>query len=159
MEQFSLFVYGSLKTDGEHHDVVASHLTGSQKAMLPGALFQRDDGYWSARDVRPCWVGSADAGADIGRLASTTAVGRVDHEFDLHNEPSIEGEVLHLSGGASLLEKLDLFEGFDSRKNFQQNDYLRVAVRVQLGAHQHPCFCYIDAQGVPALPGGPVEKA
>ncbi len=146
MEQFSLFVYGSLKTDGEHHDVVAPYLVGTQKALLPGSLFQRDDGYWSARDVRACWMGSGDTKTDIGRLASTTAVGRVDHEFDLHNEPSIEGEVLHLSGGPALLEKLDRFEGFDMGKAGEANDYLRVAVRVNLGAHQQPCFCYIDAQ-------------
>lgn len=157
MDQFSIFAYGSLKTDGEHHDVVAPYLVGAQKASLSGTLVQRDDGYWSARDVRGCWTGSADTKADIGRLASMIAIGRSIHEFDLHNEPAIEGEVLHLSGGPELLEKLDLFEGIDGRLGGTENGYLRVAVRVNLGSHQHPCFCYVDAQLAPVSTEGPAE--
>ena len=155
--RFSLFVYGSLQTTGEHHDIVKPYLHQSQKAMLAGSLHRRSDDYWTVRDVRACWEGTSDWAADISRLASTTGIGRVHHEFDLHDEPMIEGEVLYLQGGASLLRRLDEFEGFRGEGQ-EGNEYLRVAVRVSLGAHNHACFCYVDARPDPTLPEGKVGK-
>jgi gamma-glutamylcyclotransferase (GGCT)/AIG2-like uncharacterized protein YtfP len=159
--RFSLFTYGSLRTDGEHHDIVAPYLIGTQKATLPGALHRRQDGYWTVRDIPACWTGTTDRHADIVRLASTTGVGRDDHEFELYDEPVIEGEVLHLNGGSILLARLDEFEGFRGEPGTVENEYLRVAVRVNMGAHQQPCFCYADAKyegGGPTAPEGKVGR-
>ena len=158
--RFSLFVYGSLRTIGEHHDIVAPYLQQAQKANLAGTLHRRQDRYWTVRDVRPCWVGSMNWAADISRLASTTGIGRVHHEFSLYDDEVIEGEVLYLQGGAKLLKQLDEFEGFRGEPDSEgvDNEYLRVAVRVSLGAHNHACFCYIDARPDPALPEGKVGK-
>jgi gamma-glutamylcyclotransferase (GGCT)/AIG2-like uncharacterized protein YtfP len=156
--RFSLFAYGSLRTNGEHHDVVAPYLEQAQKATLAGTLHRRADRYWTVRDVRPCWTGTLEWGADIERLASTTGVGRVHREFQ-HDEDVIEGEVLYLTGGAKLLRRLDEFEGFRAEPGSGvDNDYLRVAVRVSLGAHNHPCFCYVDARPDPSAPEGKVAR-
>lgn len=156
--RFSLFTYGSLRTTGEHHDLVAPFVEQVQKAMLAGTLHRRQDRYWTVRDVRFCWMGTHDWRADIVRLASTTGIGRVHHEFNLHDEPSIEGEVLYLRGGAQLLRRLDEFEGFRGQPGQADNEYLRVAIRVSLGAHNHPCFCYIDARPDPSQPEGKVGR-
>jgi gamma-glutamylcyclotransferase (GGCT)/AIG2-like uncharacterized protein YtfP len=156
--RFSLFAYGSLRTIGEHHDIVAPYLEQAQKANLAGTLHRRSDRYWTVRDVRACWTGTMDWVADISRLASTTGIGRVHHEFNIHDEPVIEGEVLYLRGGARLLKKLDEFEGFRGQPGEADNEYLRVAVRVSLGAHNHACFCYVDARPDPSLPEGKVGK-
>lgn len=157
--RFSLFAYGSLRTDGEHHDVVADYLEQAQKATLAGTLHRRQDRYWTVRDVRACWTGSMDWAADIQRLASTTGIGRVHHEFNVYDEEIIEGEVLYLRGGARLLKRLDEFEGFRGEPGSGvENDYLRVAVRVSLGAHNHPCFCYVDARPDPSAPEGKVAR-
>ncbi len=154
---FSLFAYGSLRTGGEHHDIVSPFLIQAQKANLPGTLHRRKDQYWTVREVNPCWMGSLDWEADINRLASTTAVSRTEQEFTSLEEPMIEGEVLHLNGGARLLARLDEFEGFRGGSEGGKSEYLRVAVRLTLGAHPYPCFCYIDAKD-PGVPEGPVGK-
>ncbi len=156
--RFSLFAYGSLRTNGEHHDLVAPYLEQAQKAMLPGSIHRRSDNYWTVREVRGCWTGSMNWSADISRLASTTGIGRVFHEFDIHDEPMVEGEVLYLKGGAKLLQRLDEFEGFRGDPETADNEYLRVAVRVSLGAHNHPCFCYVDARQDADQPEGKVGK-
>ncbi len=154
---FSLFAYGSLRSSGEHHDIVKPYLIEAQKASLPGTIHRRKDEYWTVRDVNPCWVGSMNWEADINRLSSTTAVSRTEQEFTSLEEPLIEGEVLHLNGGARLLARLDEFEGFRGEPGTSENEYLRVAVRLALGAHPHPCFCYIDAKD-PDVPEGKVGK-
>ncbi len=153
--RFSLFAYGSLRTNGEHHDIVQPYLIEAQKASLPGTLHRRHDQYWTVRDVQGCWVGSHNWEADISRLASTTAVSRVEQEFPSREDPMIEGEVLHLNGGAKLLARLDEFEGF--RGESADNEYIRLAVRLTLGAHPYPCFCYVDAKD-PDAPEGKVGK-
>lgn len=156
--RFSLFTYGSLRTNGEHHDIVAPYLEQAQKANLAGTLHRRQDGYWTVRDVRGCWDGTLDWAADISRLASTTGIGRVHREFNIHDDPAIEGEVLYLRGGAQLLKRLDEFEGFRGETESAGNEYLRVAVRVSLGAHNHACFCYVDARPEATDPEGRVGK-
>lgn len=154
---FALFTYGSLRTDGEHHDLVAPYLIQVQKASLPGTVHRRQDEYWTVRDVNPCWIGSLDWEADINRLSSTLAISRSECDFTSLEEPLIEGELLHLNGGARLLAQLDRFEGFHGEPETTSNEYVRVAVRVTLGAHPLACFCYVDARG-PDHPEGKVGK-
>lgn len=156
--RFSLFTYGSLRTTGEHHDLVAPYVEQVQRANLAGSLHRRQDQYWTVRDVRACWNGSMDRSGDISRLASTTGIGRVHREFSSYDESMIEGEVLYLRGGARLLQRLDEFEGFRGEPNQIDNEYIRVAVRVSLGAHNHPCFCYVDARSNLYEPEGKVGK-
>ena len=155
--RFSLFAYGSLRRKGEHHDLVAPYLIEAQKASLEGSLHRRQDHYWTVRDVPSCWTGTMNRHADICRLASTTGIGQED-EFEMYEEPAIEGELLHLNGGSILLARLDEFEGFRGEPGDAENEYLRVAVRVNLGAHQHACFCYVDAKQGTAEPEGKVGK-
>jgi gamma-glutamylcyclotransferase (GGCT)/AIG2-like uncharacterized protein YtfP len=158
-DSFWLFVYGSLKTGECNHSRIQSAVKHVEPGRTPGKLLLRTDGYPAmlVQQERQVRQGTSDADEDLKWAG-----------FEIFTSPEppgngglIEGQLLELVPGASMMAELDRFEGFLPG---QISDYERALVIVLLddgrsvGAWVYVCslpeadWCPIDFWPPPGHP-------